>query len=241
VEAQAKAETLAQQYLYRKRGDDLSVFSRALDSIAKLAEMSRKLPVLEKVSSWYIPFIRTPVNVGIMMTEFSPLGAVRPLNGWNAEVASKVIMGSMMTAIGACFAQWGDTTWTPPSDEKTKTWFYSTGRKPFSVKIGEHWLPFWYLGPFSLAFGIPAAIKHYAIEQKQALDSDAVDKIVEIAGGLARFIASQSSTQSLGNLFALLDGDIDFTFPKQMAQLVGQMLAGSAVVRQINNIIDPVL
>jgi hypothetical protein len=63
--------------------------------------------------------------------------------------------------------------------------------------------------------------------------------LIKIAQGTARFIASQSSVQSMGNLFSMLDGEAT-TVPKQLAQITSQFMAGSAIIRQIANIIDPV-
>jgi hypothetical protein len=240
-EAFDAAQSTAEQYLYKTRPfAELSYPSKMLEGVGKMIEFGRRLPAIGKPFGWFVPFVRVPINKGIMLTEFSPLGAIRT-GGWDAEVASRVIVGSMVSAVGAYFALNGDTTWTPPTEEKDKEWYYATGRKPFSVKIGENWVPLWYLGPFALAFGLPAAAKHYYQERKESLSDDAIDSLGKITGGVIRFLASQSSVQSLGNLMAMLDGDLQYNqWGKQGALVLGQTIPANSLVKQISNLLDPV-
>jgi len=242
AEAYKRATEIGQKYLYRDKLDptdpDLSYFSKILSSTGKMINDSRKLPGLGALSKWYVPFIRTPVNKGIQMVEHSPLGLAR--GKFDQEAMAKIISGSIVTAIGAGFAYEGDTTWAVPSDPKEKELFYASGRKPYSVRVGDRWIPVWYLGPFAMAFAIPAAIKYYTYDQKKALTQGSLDKIMDIANGTARFVGSQTSTQSIGALFSALSGDVDYTFPATTAFTLGQVIPGSGLVRYVNTIIDPV-
>lgn len=241
-EAYEKSKALAEKYLYRDKLDpndtDLSYFSKVLSSLGKTLETSRKMPGLSVLSKWYVPFLKTPINKGIQMIEHSPLGIAR--SEFDKEAMAKIVAGSVVTGIGAMFAMNGDTTWAPPTDQKEKEWFYASGRKPFSVKIGDKWIPFWYLGPYALAFGLPAAAKHYSETQKQALTRDGYDKLLKTAEGVAQFIGSQTSSQSIGALFSAVGGDIDYNVLSQTAFTAEQIIPGSGLVRYINTILDPV-
>jgi len=108
------------------------------------------------------------------------------------------------------------------------------------VRIGDAWVPVWYLGPYALAFALPAAARYYAVDQKQALTKDGYEKLLETAEGVAQFIGSQTSVQSIGSIFAALNGDIDFRFTSQTAFTVEQVLPGQSLVRFVNTILDPV-
>lgn len=240
AEAMAKAESTAKQYLFRETIQDPSYFSKLLNDLGEMIVKGRKLPTVGKPLSWIVPFIRTPINVGSLMVEMSPLGAIRKPSGWTAEAGARVLAGSMVTAMGAYFAMTGETTWVAPSEEKSKQWFYATGRKPLSIKLGDKWVPLWYMGPFALAFGLPAAIKHYFEESKQSLTDSHFEELGRLAGGMARFLASQTSVQSIGTFFQMLDGDINASFSQVGASMVGQMLAGKALVAQINGLLDPI-
>ena len=242
AEAYERASQLAEKYLYRDKLDpndsDISYFSKALESVGKVVELTRQLPGIRYFSKWYVPFIKTPINKGVQMVEHSPLGLAR--SDFSHEAMGKIIAGSLFTGLGAVFALQGDTTWNAPTDPKEKELFYAAGRKPFSVRIGDAWIPVWYLGPYALAFALPAAAKYYAVDQKQSLTKDGYEKLLETAEGVAQFIGSQTSVQSIGSLFAALNGDIDFTFWSQTAFTIQQVLPGQSLVRFVNTILDPV-
>lgn len=242
AEAYKRAEEISQKYLYRDKLDpndpDISYFSKVLSSVGKMMQDSRKLPGLGTLSKWYVPFIRTPINKGIAMIERSPLGLAR--GNFDQEAMSKIIAGSIFTGLGAMFAMDGNTTWVPPTDPKEKELFYAAGRKPFSVKIGDKWVPAWYLGPYALAFILPAAVKYYAEDRKQAITEDGIEKLMNIASGTAQFVGSQTSTQSIGALFQALSGDVDFTFPATTAFTLEQVIPAQGLVRFVGTIIDPV-
>ena len=242
AEAYKRAEEISQKYLYRDKLDpndpDISYFSKVLSSVGKMMQDSRKLPGLGTLSKWYVPFIRTPINKGIAMIERSPLGLAR--GKFDQEAMSKIIAGSIFTGLGAMFAMEGNTTWVPPSDPKEKELFYAAGRKPFSVKIGDKWIPSWYLGPYALAFILPTAVKYYAEDRKQAITQDGAEKLMAIASGTAQFVGSQTSTQSIGALFQALSGDVDFTFLATTAFTLEQVIPAQGLVRFVGTIIDPV-
>ncbi len=242
AEAYKRGSELAEKYLYREKLDpndpDLSYFSQVLSSLGKMITDTRKLPGLGTLSKWFVPFIKTPINKGIQMIESSPLGLARAK--FDQEAMAKIMAGSIFTGLGAMFALQGDTTWSSPSNPKEKELFYASGRKPFSVRIGNNWIPIWYLGPFALAFGLPMAVKYYVQDEKKALTQDGIEKLLAIAEGTAQFIGSQTSTQSIGALFSALNGDIDFRFASQTAFTVGQIIPGQSLIRYINTILDPV-
>lgn len=240
---------LAEKYLYRGKLDpndpSLSYMSQVLEGFGKLMENSRQYPVLGKLSGWLVPFLRTPINKGVQMVDRSFLTFLRNPKAFRNpeimnEVLSKEISGSILTGIGAFLAMTGNTTWAPPSDPKEKELFYATGRKPFSVKMGDKWIPLWYTGPFALALGLPAAIKHYGYDENKAMIAGTSEKLINIAQGIVRFVGSQTSTQSMGALFSALAGEEDFTLPGTIAFSAGQFIPASALIRYINTMIDPV-
>ena len=242
LEAEIKAKAIAEKYLVRDKLDpndpSLSYFSKALEGLGVLVQEGRHLPAIGKPLSWFVPFIRTPIKVGVHMIERSPLGWAR--GNIDLDSAAKLVSGAAVTGIGALFAYMGETVWAPPSDQEEKEWFYASGKKPFSFKIGEKWVPCWYLGPYALAFMFPAAVKHYWQETKQSMTDDDLDKLGNIAEGIARFISSQTSAQSIGNFFAFMAGDIDYNIKNQIGFTIGQFIPLSAMVRYVNKAIDPV-
>lgn len=242
IEAEMKAKELAEKYLVRDKLDpsdpSLSYFSKAIEGLGVMVEGGRKMPVLGKPLAWIVPFIRTPIKVGVDMIERSPLGWARGETDLNS--ASKLASGAMVTGLGAMMAYLGEVTWAAPTNAEEKEWFFATGRKPFSFKVGEKWIPVWYLGPFALAFIFPAAVKYYTEESKEAMTNDMADKVGGIAGGIAKFVASQTSAQSIGNFFSFMSGDIDYNVKNQVGFTIGQFIPAGAMVRYVNKALDPV-
>jgi hypothetical protein len=240
--AYQKGAELGQKYLYRAELDpkdpNLGYFSKVLSSVGKLMNDSRKLPGLGKISSWYVPFIRTPVNKGIQMVERSPLGIAR--GSLDEQAAAQIVAGSIFSGIGAMFAYEGKTTWVAPSNKDEKALFYASGKKPFSVRIGDKWVPVWYLGPYALAFALPAAAKYYYQDRKEALTEDKYQKLLNLSSGVARFVGSQTSTQSIGAMFQVISGDMDYSFPSTTAFTASQLIPLQGLVRYTATIIDPV-
>lgn len=244
MEAQARGEATGQKYLFRDKMKidfkEYSLFSNILEGIGTSMEFIRKVPVLGKISGWTVPFLRTPLNVGIQMIEHSPLVAMRGLKSWDQEIAARFINGSIVTGIGAIFANVGETTWLPPTGEEERKWWYATGRKPFSVKIGEKYVPMWYLGPYALAFGLPTMVKYYFVDSRNALTDEVYKKLGNLALGLTRFLASQTSTQSIGALFDLLSGSTSVDLPKYFENTFGQLIPAQGFLRWMAKVIDPV-
>ena len=251
AQAYARSAELAEKYLYRNKLDpsdaDVTLFGQALVGVGKIVNDARKIPTIGPVVKWSVPFIRTPMNKGAQMVARSPVGTlgagIQAILGKkiSPETQARIISGSIVTGLGAVFAMTDRTTWVAPSDPELKKWFYFAGRKPFSVRIGRNWIPIWYLGPYALAFGFPAAVKYYAQDEKTALTKDYTEKTLATIAGTVRFLGSQTSTRSVGALFGALSGDFDYNFPSTVAFTGGQVIPAQSLIRYLNAMIDPVL
>lgn len=241
--ALAEAEANAKLYLYRNKNNlkdtSLSVMSKLLADIQYLIVRGEDLPIAAKPIKWAIPFLTTPINFGIQMIEHSPASLIRT-KGFTQEVRAKILSGSIITAVGTYMAMQDKVTWTVPTGEKEKQMFYAAGKKPFSVDVNGVQVPVWYFGPYALSFMLPAAVKYYYQDQNKALTASQIEKLSGIAMGIARFIGSQSSAQSIGNFFNFISGDVDYSFPSQLAFTSEQMLPLSGLLRNVSKIIDPV-
>lgn len=244
-EAYAGAQKVAEQYLYREQlpPEQLSVLGKSISNVGEwIFEARNKKGLFGKTMQWFVPFIKTPVNKAIQMVERSPLALVRdPKQMADTEVLARSLGGSIIMGIGAMMAATGETTWSAPAGEEQKAWFYNVAdRLPYSVKIGDTWVPFWYFGPFALAFGLPAAAKFYYEQRAQSITGDNIDNTVDMLAGIAKLIGSQSSTQSIGVLFNALNGDESATLTNQLGFTVQQVIPAAGMVRYINTILDPV-
>ena len=232
------AEKLAENLLFRS-GTKLENQGALLN---KIDDLTIGVENLRKVGlGWFIPFIRTPMNVAKQWIEYSPAGVFTLPGAKNKkEQLAKAMVGSVVTLIGAKAAMEGRTTWAAPTDPTEKKLFYDSGRKPYSVKVGNKWIPMQYLGSTAWAFGIPAAVKYYQDDQRQALTDDQVNKLTSALLSLGGFWSQQTFVSGLGSFVNVAQGKDDYTLSKSLAYTGSQIIPFSSLQRYIANIIDPV-
>lgn len=211
---------------------------KLLNAIDEITAWTYKAP---KPVRWFVPFIRTPMNFAKQWIEYSPAGTLTLIGAGNKkEQLAKTIVGSTVMAVGARLALDGNTTWEAPTDPKQKELFYASGRKPFSVKIGDKWVSMMYAGPFAMALALPSAAKHYNDESRTALTDDQIEKMSKIAMSSARFLSGQTFLEGVNNFVKFFSGDADYSMPGNLAFSAGQVIPLEGLVRWITTAIDPV-
>ena len=241
-EAEAQAKTLAEKYLFRETvgitTKDQASFARAMDGLGKLALEGRRLPVIGKAWSWFVPFVRTSINITKFGVERSPLGFIGGTH--TDEQMGKALMGSIITGIGAVLAMQDKITFLPPIDPKAKRLFYDSGRKSLSIRIGDTWVPMWYLGPLAISLALPAAVKYYTTETKEALTEGKIEKIIKIVLSTSRIITEQTPLSGMSDFMKAVSGDIDYSIPGVAARTAGQIIPFEGLLAYINTVLDPV-
>ena len=208
----------------------------------KVDELTKAAYGLRSVGlGWFIPFIRTPMNVAKQWIEFSPMGITTTLGAAKPkEQLAKAFLGSVATVMGANMALEGRTTWAPPSDATARKLFYDSGRKPYSVKIGNTWVPLQTTGVFAWALGLPAAVKYYQDEAPKAFTDTNVDKLGAMIFSPLGFWTDQTFVTGLGSFVKLAQGDIDWNFPRTVGYTASQIKPFNGLLRYVANVIDPV-
>ena len=229
-------------YLYRNRTDAKNETGQGhllskIDAVTNGVESLRKsVPGLK----WFIPFLKTPMNVAKQWIEYSPLGiATLPGAKDKGGQLAKTMVGSMFSLYGGMKAANGEVTWDSPTDPEQKKLFYATGKKPYSVKVRDKWVPLQYFGPFALAMGIPAAVKYHAEDSTKALSDDYYEKVSKMAGSAMQFFSQQTFMSGLGNFVKAAEGDSDVTVPTSLGFTAGQFIPASGLLRFIAGITDP--
>jgi hypothetical protein len=181
------------------------------------------------------------MNFAKQWIEYSPAGlATLPGSAKKKEQLAKALVGSVITAIGAKFALDGNTTWSVPTDPKQKELFYASGRKPFSIKIGDKWIPMIYAGSLAFALALPAAVKYYNDESRTALTDSQIKKLTQSVMSMAEFLSGQTFLEGINNFVKLLSGDVDYSLPGNLAFTAGQLIPQEGLVRYISTIVDPI-
>jgi len=233
-----EASEIAEYSLFRAplNAKQQGVLLNKIDDVTKATYNLRKVGL-----GWFIPFIRTPMNVAKQWIEYSPAGFSTMVGAGNkGEQAAKATVGSLITLAGANLALQGRTTWDAPVDPKEKELFYASGRKPFSVKVGDKWVPMQTFGAFAFALGLPAAAKYYQTESRTALTDDDISKWTKIATSGLNFWSGQTFVQGLGNFVDLVQGDQDWKLSRLLAQPITQLKPMTGALSYIARLTDPV-
>jgi hypothetical protein len=158
---EAVARAAADEALYR-------TFNRAAGPIAQalLRVRSTDSPGWNLAASTVLPFIRTPANLFSYGLERTPLA---PMVGqWRAEVAAggarrdaalaRVALGSLILAHTFQVAEQGFVTGYGPTDPREREAWQRSGAQPYSVRIGDTWIPFNRLDPYGFILGFAADV-----------------------------------------------------------------------------------
>lgn len=241
-EATIRGKKVGETYLYRDRlgvaNADMPIISRALDQAGAWIIKGRNESLLGNALSWFVPFVTTPINVAKFGIERSPLGFIGGKYG-RTQVANATL-GTLVTGVGAMLAAQDRTTWAAPQDKKEKELFYASGRKPYSIKIGDKWVPLTYFGPYALALALPAAYKNFKYDTKTSVTADEFDIIKDATIGIGGFISQQTPLSGLGGMFKAIEGKDDYKLPQALAFTSEQAIPLIGLVKYINSILDPI-
>ena len=236
--ATAEQATARAEYSLFRQGLNPKGQGTILNAIDGLTNWMYQSP---KAIRWFVPFIRTPMNFAKQWLEYSPAGFSTAIkSSAPREQIAKAIIGSTVTAFGGMLALEGKTTWSAPTDPKQKDYFYSSGRKPFSILIGDKWVPMQYAGPFAYALALPAAMKFYQEDNRTSLTDSGVDKGVKIASSMAQFFSQQTFLSGLGNFVNWASGSQDVSLGSSLGFTAQQIIPMEALISYINSIIDPI-
>jgi hypothetical protein len=232
-----EAGKIAEYSLFR-RGLKPKEQGAVLNAIDDLTAWTYKAP---KPVRWFVPFIRTPMNFAKQWIEYSPLGFSTMIGAGNKkEQLAKALIGSAVTAFGAGLALEDRVTWAAPTDPKQKELFYASGRKPYSIKIGDRWVSMQYAGPFAYALALPAAFKYYNEDSPKALTDSQLDKMGKSVTSMAKLLSGQTFLEGLNNFVQWASGDADYSLSKNLSFTAGQVIPLEGLIRWVSTIVDPI-
>lgn len=154
----------------------------------------------------FIPFILTPTQVLKQGIEYTPiLGLANlPRNAAKRDLIAKQIIGSTIVASLATKAYDDEMTWDIPTNKDEREAFYADGRKPYSIKIGDTWIPYSRIGPAGFPMALIAAIAHKYKYGTEATTDSQMSKIIKVVGSMIEFFADQSFVQGLGDILQVV-------------------------------------
>lgn len=235
------AEKMAEYSLFRQGLHPESQGTSRLNPLNFIDDITAWTYKAPKAVRWFVPFIRTPMNFAKQWIEYSPAGVTTLIGATNKrEQLAKAMIGSSIATMGGMLALQGKTTWAAPTDPKQKELFYAAGRKPFSIQIGDRWVPMMYAGPFAMALAVPAAMKYYQEDSRTALTDSQVEKAIKMTSSMAEFLSGQTFMDGIGNFVKFFSGDADYSLGSNLGFTAGQLIPMQGLIRYVNTLVDPV-
>lgn len=203
-----QAAQLAERAVYRSPLDVVNEtgqgkFNSAIDTVAASIFMAGdKVPAIR----WFIPFIQTPTQVLKQGLEYTPIIGLAnlPGNARKTEIIAKQIIGATITASFAQKALNGDLTWSIPTNKYEKESFYADGRKPYSIKVGDTWVPYNRIGPAGFPIALMGSIAHQWKNGPEVYSKKDFTKMTNVVSNMMQFFADQSYVQGIGDIVSTL-------------------------------------
>lgn len=165
-------------------------WTEPLDSstqIGRAAIAIKSIPALRP----FVPFITTPTNLIKDIIEHTPFMRHAPTwikreyeKGGEAAAAleGKAALGMALGFMGVSLAADGIITGAYPHDEVEKQLWISQGRLPYSVRLGDKWIPYNRLDPFGAFFGMAATTYDRAMRDDTITPLTYLSVIIENIG-----------------------------------------------------------
>jgi hypothetical protein len=222
--------------VYRTFNKEFGPAGRAINKL-------RTTPYIGWPAKVLIPFLRTPMNIAKFSLERTPLNLPRlaykaakgTLKGAElADEMAKPILGAALSLPVVLGVLEGNITGQGPKEQSKRDALLRTGWQPYSVKIGDTYVPFARLEPLSSILGMTADFVELS---KTASDTDAAKIAERVASSFAKNITSKTFMQGLSSFVDFLSD------PGGSGERFVEGLAGSVIptgVASVARAVDPV-
>jgi len=157
------------------------------------------------------PFVKIADRLLVKGFEYTPVGAIRGARqmaaGATTEgadlLARSAIGSSVMIGMAGMAAEGNLTAWAPRDDMERER-FYAAQKQPWSMKIGNRWVPYGQLEPFATPIAMMAASRQ-AYEESGELPP--ADVAIHVSQALAQRTLDASYMDSIQSLFEAMSSD----------------------------------
>jgi hypothetical protein len=186
-----------------------------------------------------VPFVSTPTNIAAFQLQRSPAGLLSPRNlsalrkGSNLErrdAIARLTVGTGLSVAGlmAAFGVKDGITGPAPSNPGEKDQFFSSGKKPYAIKVGNKWVQFNRFQPIGLYLTQAVAIrdKMMDIERRSIKKGVEVDELgslfLAFANATAKGMTDLPFVQGVNGVVEVLSDPSELN----MNRLAGGVLSG---------------
>ena len=190
-----------------------------------------------------IPFAKFPYNALKRGFELTPAGLTELLDpkvAGNPAIKHRIIanaaMGTAAMAPMIYYALSGKITGAAPQTGRDKALFYASGKKPYSIQIGDKWVPYKFApGPFVPLLAAAAGV---ADRYKHRDDSPDQNLVAQIGLTIAKAGFDFSSLSGLRSLDNAINNPTSGS-TKWLADFTSGFIPYGGAARKLTGIIDP--
>lgn len=224
----------SEQALYQTFNREAGVGTRVL-----MSARNTGIPLIDIPATWFMPFIRTPINILHFSAERTPLALLQTrwwgdiaAGGARAQLAlARLSTGTVTLAVLADLADSGLITGRGPDDPGERANWERTGWKPDSARIGDRWIQINRLDPGGFAAVFAAEmmdlIRRYEVEPEE------IDEPLEILkAGIAAISYSVVNKTWMQGMSMFADA---FSRPEMGAERLLNRAAGTPIPALVAN------
>jgi hypothetical protein len=201
--------------------------------------------ILRTLDAWpasriVVPFVRTPINLMKTTVEHSPFAPL--LTEWRDDVKAggaraDVALAKMAVGMGygvaiATAAGYGMVTGAAPADKTERQALEATGWKPFSIRVGDTYVDYRRMDPFSSILGIAATLG-----QPQTPHGKPVDLASAFVSGFLGQLTDKTFLTGLSDFVAAASDETGSKLEAWVKRFAGSFVP--ALASQTAQIIDP--
>lgn len=184
----------------------------------------------------FVPFITTPTNLIKDIIEHTPMvnsafKYVREEYNKGGEAAAalegKAAMGLALGFTGLSLASQGLITGAYPTDREERALWEAQGRLPFSIRIGDKWVPYNRLDPFGAFFGMAATVYDKGMRE----GGDNLASPLTYAGTIMQYLSSKTYLQGIMDLIEAVSNPENSSLGITVSNLLGGLIPMSSALR----------
>lgn len=184
----------------------------------------------------FVPFITTPTNLIKDIIEHTPMvnsafKYVREEYNKGGEAAAalegKAAMGLALGFTGLSLASQGLITGAYPKDREERALWEAQGRLPFSIRIGDKWVPYNRLDPFGAFFGMAATVYDKGMRE----GGDNLASPLTYAGTIMQYLSSKTYLQGIMDLIEAVSNPENSSLGITASNLLGGLIPMSSALR----------
>ena len=217
--------------------------AESVDVVEQYVKAMKRYPVLRNLT----PYVRTPANVLVEATKRMPVGAMllksereamRAGGRERAGALARQTGGAIVLSVGGMLFANGRLSGAPPRNEQMRKAWAASGKKPYSIKIGDTWHDYrQVLGHVGISLGFVADANELLAAAETAEEHEQAALAVHMARSVLGYAGDQTMLRGLYEAMEMAgrvttEGDV-VAFQRWAQRLAQSYVPNSAMTRNV--------